>query len=78
VSQVVDFAHVEDMLPEGATPLYAWRLVYFVAADGEENFQWRIEGDPLVPVSVGTLEMAKMDLIHNASQIGHIDEDDDE
>jgi hypothetical protein len=53
----------DDIVPEGANPLWGWRMVTFLDSDGAVRRRWVSDGEPLDYEVVAGLEIAKTTLI---------------
>jgi len=54
-----DFSGVSDMIPDGAVPVHAIRIVEFVDADGVMDMAMRVDGEVPLKDTVGVLEIVK-------------------
>lgn len=69
-----DFSRYDDMLPDNCSPLHGWRIIYFLDEDGNEKWRWGCDGDPVMSNTLGSFLMVMFDLLHNASEIGHVED----
>lgn len=76
---MADFDHIEDLLPEGATPLIAMRIVKYLNADGEGATNWHLDGNPTRQDTAGLLEIVKYDMLRSylADLVQHSDDEED-
>jgi hypothetical protein len=48
-----------DLVPEGATATHAFRIVFFIAEDGDEQFSFAHAGSANLSTWLGGLELVK-------------------
>jgi hypothetical protein len=72
-----EFQHLDDLMPDGATPLVAIRVVKYLDEDGEGAVNWHIDGTPTRETLAGMLEMVKFDALRSMlGDLAHSEEED--
>lgn len=61
-----------DMLPEGTVPMFGVRILAYYDEDGQMAYKFSSEETGNTPITslIGLLEMVKIDIANNATQLG--------